>query len=106
MQHRNPNVFEKILLIIGVLIVIIGYSFIHRVYVLDGYALTWQLLQTMFLWLLLAVMLIMLAVNENVKEELRIIIEEHLQEIKLMREEIKATKKVARRTSSRSKKKR
>ena len=39
MNPRNPNVFEKILLIIGVLIVIIGYSFIHRMYVLDGYAL-------------------------------------------------------------------
>jgi len=89
MVQRNPNIFEKILLIIGVLIVIIGYSFIHRVYVMDGYLLSWQLLQTMFLWLLLAVMLIMLAVTENVKEELRIIIEEHLQEIKLLRTDIR-----------------
>ena len=93
MNHRNPNFFEKILLMIGVLIVIIGYSFVHRMYVLDGYVLSWQLLQTMFLWLLLAVMMIMLAVNENVKEELRIIIEEHLVEIKLLRQDLTKKKK-------------
>ena len=93
MNIRSPNVFEKILLIIGVLIVIIGYSFIHRLYVLEGYIMSWSMLQTMFLWLLLAVMLIMLAVNENIKEELRLVIEEHLQEIKLLREDIKKKRK-------------
>lgn len=89
MDKRNPNVFEKILLLVGVLMVIIGYSFIHRMYILTGQLLTWDLLQTMFLWLLLAVMLIMLAVNENVKEELKILIEQHLEEIKLLRQDIK-----------------
>ena len=88
MKHRNPNLFEKILLIIGVLIVIIGYSFVHRMYVLQNYVLSWDLLQAMFLWLLLAIMMIMLAVIENVKEELRIVIEEHLEEIKLLRKDL------------------
>ena len=88
MNHRNPNLFEKILLIIGVLIVIIGYSFVHRMYVLQNYLLSWDLLQAMFLWLLLAIMMIMLAVIENVKEELRIVIEEHLEEIKLLRRDL------------------
>jgi hypothetical protein len=95
MYKRRPNIFEKILLLVGVLIVIIGYSFVHRMYLLTGQVLTWDLLQAMFLWLLLAVMLIMLAVTENVKEELRILIEQHLEEIKLLREDIK--RKVKRR---------
>jgi hypothetical protein len=88
MKHRNPNLFEKIVLIIGVLIVIIGYSFVHRMYVLQNYVLSWDLLQAMFLWLLLAIMMIMLAVIENVKEELRVVIEEHLEEIKLLRKDL------------------
>ena len=88
MKHRNPNLFEKIVLMIGVLIVIIGYSFVHRMYVLQGFVLSWDLLQAMFLWLLLAIMMIMLAVIENVKEELRIVIEEHLEEIKLLRKDL------------------
>ena len=89
MHKRKPNVFEKILLLVGVLIVIIGYSFVHRMYLLTGQVLTWDLLQVMFLWLLLSVMLIMLAVTENVKEELRVLIEQHLEEIKLLRLEVK-----------------
>jgi hypothetical protein len=93
MNTRSPNIFEKILLIIGVMIVIIGYSFIHQMYVTDNYMISWGMLQAMFMWLLLSVMLIMLAVNENVKEELKIVIEEHLQEIKLLRQDIKSNKK-------------
>jgi hypothetical protein len=85
MNMRSPNVFEKILLVIGVMMVIVGYSFIHRMYMVDGYVLSWNMLQTMFLWLILAVMLIQLAVSENMKEELKLIIQEHIQEIKLMK---------------------
>lgn len=87
-SKRQPNIFEKILLLIGILIVIIGYSFIHRMYLASGTGLSWELLIVMFLWLILAVLLIQLAVNENVKEELRIIIEEHLEEIRLLRKDL------------------
>lgn len=85
---RQPNVFEKILLLIGILIVIIGYSFIHKMYLSTGMNLTWDLLNVMFLWLILAVMLIQLAVNENVKEELKLVVQEHLEEIKLLRKDL------------------
>lgn len=98
MHKRNPNIFEKILLLVGVLIVIIGYSFVHRIFILTGQVLTWDLLQAMFLWLVLAVLLILLAVTENVKEELRVLIEQHLEEIKLLREDVSNSKKGRRRT--------
>ena len=92
-SRRQPNVFEKILLLIGILIVIIGYSFIYKMYLATGMGLTWDLLSVMFLWLLLAVMLIQLAVNENAKEELKLIVQEHLEEIRLLRQELKALSK-------------
>ena len=87
---RKPNVFEKIVLIIGIIVVVVGYSFIQQMYLAEGAKLSWDLLQTMFLWLVLAVFMIMVAVNENVKEELKVIINEHLEEIRLLREDLKA----------------
>ena len=90
---RKPNVFEKIVLIIGIIVVVVGYSFIQQMYMAEGRVLSWALLQTMFLWLMLAVFIIMMAVNENVKEELKVIINEHLEEIKLLRADLKSRKK-------------
>jgi hypothetical protein len=85
---RTPNIFEKILLIIGVLIVMIGYGLIYRVFSTTG-ALTWEGLFAIFLWLILICIIILVAVAENMKEELRIIIENQLTEMRLLREEVK-----------------
>jgi len=80
---RNPNLFERFLLIIGIFVIIIGYGFISNAQKLNdpNY---WTFLQTMFLWLILTVLVILLAVNENMKEELKLIAEEQLEQIKLL----------------------
>ncbi len=88
MRVRTPNIFERILLIIGVLIIFLGYAFIYRVFQFDSF-LSWQAVQTIFLWLILIGVIIMVAVSENMKEELRTVIENQSQEIRLLREEIK-----------------
>ena len=98
-NSRKPNIFEKIVLVIGLVVVIVGYSFIQQMYIAEGASLSWDLLQTMFLWLLLAVFMIMVAVNENVKEELKTIIHEHLEEIKLLRDDLKVKKTVTKKTT-------
>jgi hypothetical protein len=85
---RTPNVFEKILLIIGVLIVMIGYGLIYKVFSATQ-TLTWEGLFAIFLWLVLICIIILIAVAENMKEELRVIIENQLAELKLLREEVK-----------------
>ncbi len=85
---RTPNVFEKILLVIGILIVMIGYGLIYRVFSTTG-VLTWEGLFAIFLWLVLICIIILVAVAENMKEELRTVIENQLTELRLLREEIK-----------------
>lgn len=88
MRVRTPNLFEKIILILGVLIILLGYSFIYRVFQLDSY-LSWPAVQTIFIWLILIGVIILVAVSENTKEELRIVIENQTQEMKLLREDLK-----------------
>ena len=89
MYKRSPNVFEKILLIIGIAIVMIGYTFIHRMYVLSGSVLTWELITNMLLWVVALILVIQLAVSENVKEELALLYKGQLEETRLLREEIR-----------------
>jgi len=88
MRVRTPNIFETILLIIGVLIILLGYAFIYRVFQFDTF-LSWPAVQTIFLWLILIGVIILVAVSENTKEELRIVIENQSQELRLLREELR-----------------
>jgi len=88
MRVRTPNLFEKILLVIGVLIVFLGYSFIYRVFQAESF-LSWGAVQTLFQWLILIGVIILVAVCENMKEELITVIENQTEELKLLKEEIK-----------------
>ena len=85
---RTPNIFEKILLVLGVAVILIGYSFIYRVFSFESF-LSWDAVHAVFLWLILIGVIILVAVAENMKEELRIVIENQNQEMKLLREELK-----------------
>ncbi len=86
--RRKPNVFEMILLGIGIALIVLGYIAIHRMVIVEG-ALSWGLLQTTFLWLLMIFFVVLVAVNENMKEELKIIAYNQLVEARLLREEIR-----------------
>ena len=89
MYKRNPNAFEKILLVIGIAIVMIGYTFINKMFVISGSVLTWDLITSMMLWLLAVILIIQLAVSENVKEELVLLYKNQLDETRLLRDEVK-----------------
>ncbi|MBD3310054.1 hypothetical protein GF351_02450 [Candidatus Woesearchaeota archaeon] len=89
---RNPNVFEKILLVIGILIVIVGYGLVHKLAMAQG-ILTWDLVNAAFLWLIIIALVILVAVNENIKEELREIILIQLDEIRLLRKDFQNKKR-------------
>lgn len=86
--RRKPNTFEIILLVIGIALIILGYVAIHRLAATEM-VMSWAFLQTIFLWLLMILMVILAAVNENMKEELRMVIENQIEEIKLLRQDIK-----------------
>jgi cytochrome c oxidase subunit IV len=93
---RKINLFEIVLLLVGLAVIFVGAFAIRKQFMLDGY-LTWGLLQGIFLWLILLVLLIIAAIMENVKEELCIIICEHIEETKLLRDEARTLKDVVKR---------
>jgi len=81
---RNPNFFETIVLIMGLILILLGYTFIYRQIAITG--MTWDAVQAIFLWMILLALLIIMSVNENVKEELRELIEIHITETKMLRQ--------------------
>lgn len=85
---RRPNMFEGVLLIIGIVLIVLGYVVIYRVFITEGF-LSWDLLQTLFLWILMILLVILAAVNENMKEELKIVIQNQVEELRLLRNDLK-----------------
>jgi len=87
MRERKPNVFEKILLVVGVAILMVGYGLLH--WQISRIGFTIEIITAIFLWLILVAIIIITAANENIKEELKQVVELQLQEIRLLREEIR-----------------
>ncbi len=90
MKIRKTSSFEKMLLIVGLLILVIGYMLISKAYVVEGSQLSWGFLQTIFLWLLMVIFIILLAIGEDIKEGILI---EQLNEIKSLKEALLKRKK-------------
>ena len=84
-KRRRTSIFEKLLLVVGFLVLIMGYFFINRVFVSEGFKVSWGFLQTVFLWLLMVIFIIMLAIGEDIKEGILL---QQLDEIRKLREEI------------------
>ena len=79
---RKTSFFEKMLLIVGFLVLILGYMLISKTFAAEGNHLSWGFLQTTFLWLLMVIFIIMLAIGEDIKEGILI---EQLEEIKSLK---------------------
>jgi hypothetical protein len=88
--HRlvKATLFEKLLLIVGISIGVIGFWFINRVFYTEP-IINWNFLTAVFLWMLLILMVILTDSNESIKEELSIIMKEHMEKTVLLREEVK-----------------
>ena len=82
---RKTSSFEKMLLIVGLLILLIGYMLISKTYIVEGGQLSWGFLQTIFLWLLMVIFIILLAIGEDIKEGILIA---QLNEIKSLKDSI------------------
>ena len=89
---RKTSSFEKMLLIVGLLVLLLGYVMIGKTYAAEGPGLTWGFLQTIFLWLLIVVFIILLAIGEDIKEGIFI---EQLDELKAIKEYLKKGNKQA-----------
>ena len=87
---RKTSSFEKMLLIVGLLVLVIGYMLINKAYIAEGSTMSWGFLQTIFLWLLIVIFIILLAIGEDIKEGILI---EQLEEIKSLKESMLSGRK-------------
>ena len=84
-KKRQTSIFEKLLLVVGFLVLIIGYFFINKAFVAEGYEISWGFLQTVFLWLVMVIFIIVLAIGEDIKEGILL---KQLDEIRELKESI------------------
>ena len=89
-KKRRTSIFEKLLLVVGFLVLVMGYVFINKVFAAEGHRVSWGFLQTVFLWLLMVIFIIMLAIGEDIKEGILL---QQLDEIKTLKEAFLKKKK-------------
>jgi hypothetical protein len=85
--NRKINFFEKVLVLTGFFAILIGYLLIQGPVMAEG--ITLNSLQVIFLWLILVVLIIIAAINENMKEELKIVVANQSKEMRLLREDLR-----------------
>ena len=77
MQFNKLNIFEVVLLVVGVAAAILGFQLINQVYKTDNYELSWLMIIAIFSWLTLLVMFILLSLMVDVSKK-------ELNELKVM----------------------
>ena len=87
-KFQIATLFEKLLLFFGISIGIIGFWLINKV-LYNEPGLSWPFLMSTFLLMILIFIIILTESNESIKEELGVIIKEHIEETKLLRKEVK-----------------
>lgn len=85
LSSRKTSAFEKILLIVAVLIIVIGYFLIYRIFTSEGNKLSWGFIQSVFLWLIIIIFIIFLAIQEDIKESA---LNKQNEEIKALRNDL------------------
>lgn len=83
---RKPSYLEKLIVFIGIFVLIFGYILMQKMLVAQGYLLSWDLIQAVFLWLLIVIFLVVLAMAENIKEEMLL---RQTKELKAIHKELK-----------------
>lgn len=86
-KFEQATLFEKMLLLVGITIGIVGFWLINRIYA-DDPIINWPFVTSVFLWLLLIFVVILTDSNESIKEELGTIIKEHIEETRLLKKEV------------------
>lgn len=88
-MRRKVTFFEKALFIVGIACTLLGFFLINKLYVAEGQVLSFSMLTVVFLWFLLIFQIVIAATSENQKEEMFIITKELHEETKLMRQVVK-----------------
>ena len=67
---KSISVFEAFLIAIGAVILGLGYFLITTVLKKTGYVIGWDFVQSIFLWALLVIFIVLIAIIENGKRDL------------------------------------
>ena len=74
-KKSEISIFELMVLIVGCAAVILGFNLINRVYITD-YVMGWPMVISIFTWLILLVLFILLSINvDSTKQTLKEITE-------------------------------
>ena len=85
---RKPNAFEWMLLVMGVLCVCVGYILVQAMAIQYGF-LSVQASAVLLLWFVLITCIVIAAMGENSKEELKTIISQQHDELRLLRADLR-----------------
>lgn len=69
MQRSNINVFEVVLLVIGIGAAVLGFQLINEVYKAENSQLSWLMIIAIFSWLTLLVLFILLSLMVDVSKK-------------------------------------
>ncbi len=83
-QLKRVNTFEKIILVVGVMVLVAGFYLIGKMISNDP-VISWPLIQSIALWSLLILMLILTDSNESIKEERTVVIDAHRKETRQLK---------------------
>ena len=74
-KRADISSFELMVLVVGVAAVILGFNLINRVYITD-YVMGWPMVISIFTWLIMLVLFILLSINvDSTKQTLKEITE-------------------------------
>ncbi|MBI2574845.1 hypothetical protein HYV82_03085 [Candidatus Woesearchaeota archaeon] len=82
---KRTTFFEKATLAIGLATIAVGFYFIQLLFSTDR-KLSWLMLIAILNWLSLLILVIIASLNADVKEELSLVIKEHTDETRLLKE--------------------
>jgi membrane-bound ClpP family serine protease len=83
-RERRANLFEVIIIGVGIIVMILGFIFLRDLY-LKSPELSWNMITATFSYLMVILLFLVAAICVDIKEELSLIFHEQLLETRLMR---------------------
>lgn len=84
--RRKATAFEIMLLILGVVVLVAGFILIRNTFITEGKTLSWFMIGAIFSWLTLLILFVVSELNADVKEELSMVMREHVDQTKILKE--------------------
>ena len=84
--RRKATAFEIMLLVLGVVVLVAGFILIRNTFITEGKTLSWFMIGAIFSWLTLLILFVVSELNADVKEELSLVMREHVDQTKILKE--------------------